>query len=260
MDLNEILVFTKVVEAGSFIGASRALHMPKSTVSRKVSDLEERLGARLLQRTTRKLSLTDVGQAFYQHAARVVAEAEEAEHVVNRMQEVPRGLLRVTTLLNFGYLGPNVASFLARYTEVQIEMVCADRVVELIQESVDLAVRAGPLADSALIARSLGVLRSYAVASPAFLEKNGTPTEPHDLERFDCVVLDLHMPGISGFDVQAALAATHAGVPVVVITGHDTPQSRQRALQLGAKAYLCKPVDDDTLLPAIVAALGPRSS
>jgi len=75
-----------------------------------------------------------------------------------------------------------------------------------------------------------------------------------------CVVLDLHMPGMSGFDVQAALAATHASVPVVVITGHDTPQSRQRALQLGAKAYLCKPVDDDTLLPAIVAALGDRQS
>ena len=188
MDLNEIFVLAKVVEAGSFIGASRALEMPKSTVSRKVAELEERLGARLLQRTTRKLSLTDVGQAFYQHAARVVAEAEEAELVVGRMQEVPRGLLRVTTPLNFGYLGPVVASFLARYPEVQIEMVCADRVVDLIQEGFDVAVRAGPLADSALIARSLGVLRNYAVASPAFLEKNGTPKEPHDLELFDCVV------------------------------------------------------------------------
>jgi DNA-binding transcriptional LysR family regulator len=118
----------------------------------------------------------------------VVAEAEEAELVVGRMQEVPRGLLRVTTPLNFGYLGPIVASFLARYPEVQVEMVCADRVVDLIQEGFDVAVRAGPLADSALIARSLGMLRNYVVASPAFLEKNGTPKEPHDLDRFDCVV------------------------------------------------------------------------
>lgn len=188
MDLNEFLVFTKVVEAGSFIGASRALEMPKSTVSRKVSELEERLGARLLQRTTRKLSLTDVGQAFHQHAVRVVTEAEEAELVVGRMQEVPRGLLRVTTPLNFGYLGPIVASFLARYPEVQVEMVCADRVLDLIQEGFDVAVRAGHLADSALIARSLGVLRNYVVASPGFLEKNGTPKEPQDLEHFDCVV------------------------------------------------------------------------
>jgi len=188
MDLNEILVFTKVVQAGSFIGASRELDMPKSTVSRKVSDLEARLGARLLQRTTRKLSLTEVGQAFYQHSVRVVAEAEEAELVVGRMQEVPRGLLRVTAPLNFGYLGPIVASFLTRYPEVQVEMVCADRVVDLIEEAFDVAVRAGHLADSTLIARSLGVLRSYVVASPAFLKKNGTPKEPHDLERFDCVI------------------------------------------------------------------------
>ena len=187
MDLNQILVFTKVVEAGSFIGASRALAMPKSTVSRKVSELEERLGARLLQRTTRKLSLTEVGQVFYRHAARVVAEAEAAELAVGQMQEVPRGLLRVTTPLSFGYLGPIVASFLARYPDVQVEMVCADRVVDLIQEGFDVAVRAGHLADSALIARSLGVLESYVVASPAFLEKHGSPKEPQDLERFDCV-------------------------------------------------------------------------
>src|SRR5690606_4484966 len=101
MDLNEILVFTKVVQAGSFTGAARDLDMPKSTVSRKVSELEERLGARLLQRTTRRLSLTDVGQTYYQHAARVMAEVEAAELAVTRLQEVPRGLLRITMPLNF---------------------------------------------------------------------------------------------------------------------------------------------------------------
>lgn len=188
MDLNEIVVFAKVVEAGSFIGASRELDMPKSTVSRRVSELEERLGARLLQRTTRKLSLTDVGQAFYQHAARVVAEAEEAALVVGRMQEVPRGLLRITAPLNFGHLGPIVASFLARYPDVQAELVCADRVVDLVQEGFDVAVRAGKLADSTLIARSLGVLRNYLVASPAFLGRSGAPKHPQDLERFECLV------------------------------------------------------------------------
>lgn len=188
MDLNEILVFTKVVQAGSFVGASRELGMPKSTVSRKVSELEERLGATLLQRTTRKLSLTDAGQAFYRHAARVVAEAEEAELVVGRLQELPRGLLRVTMPLNFGYLGAVVASFLARYPEVQLEMVCTDRVIDLIDDGFDVAVRAGQLADSTLKSRALGTLRSYAVASPAFLARHGTPKEPHDLKRFDCIV------------------------------------------------------------------------
>jgi DNA-binding transcriptional LysR family regulator len=188
MDLNEIIVFAKVVQTGSFTGASRELEMPKSTVSRKVSELEERLGARLLQRTTRKLSLTDVGQTFYRHAARVVAELEEAELAVGRMQEAPRGLLRVTVPLNFGYLGSIVASFLKGYPEVDVELVCADRIVDLVDEGFDLALRAGPLADSTLIARSLGRLESFAVASPAFLAKNGTPKRPQDLARFDCVV------------------------------------------------------------------------
>lgn len=188
MDLNEILVFAKVAEAGSFIRASRALDMPKSTVSRKVSELEERLGARLLQRTTRKLSLTDVGQAFYRHAARVVAEAEEAALVVGRMQEVPRGVLRVTMPLSVGVLAPIIASFMSRYPEVQVEMVCADRMVDLVQEGFDVALRAGVLADSTLIARSLGVLRSYVVASPAFLRRHGVPKQPRELERYACLL------------------------------------------------------------------------
>jgi DNA-binding transcriptional LysR family regulator len=188
MDLNDILVFTKVVQAGSFTGASRALEMPKSTVSRKVSALEERLGARLLQRTTRKLSLTEIGQTYYQHAARVVAQVEEAERAVTQMQEAPRGLLRVTTPLNFGFLAPIVAAFLRRYPDVQLEVVGADRVVDLIEEGFDVAIRAGKLDDSSLIARSLGTLESFLVASPGFLRRHGTPKTPRDLERFDCVV------------------------------------------------------------------------
>src|SRR5262245_5296196 len=105
MDLNEILVFSRVVEAGSFTAAAAALGMPKSTVSRKVSELEERLGSRLLQRTTRKLSLTDVGRTYYDHAARVVAEVEDAERAVTDLQTNPRGLLRVTAGINAGWLG-----------------------------------------------------------------------------------------------------------------------------------------------------------
>jgi DNA-binding transcriptional LysR family regulator len=188
VDLNQLLVFSKVVQAGSFVGASRELQMPKSTVSRKVAELEERLGARLLQRTTRKLSLTDVGHAYYQHASRVVAEMEEAERAVTRMQQAPRGLLRVTTPLNLGFLGPIVASFLRRYPEVQADLVCADRVVDLVEEGFDVAVRAGTLADSTLVARSLGTLESFVVASPALLRKGGAPRVPKDLERFDCVI------------------------------------------------------------------------
>jgi len=188
MDLNEILVFAKVVEAGSFVGASRELDMPKSTVSRKVSELEERLGARLLQRTTRKLSLTDVGRTYYQYASRVVAEMEAAEAAVTQMQEAPCGVLRVTMPLNFGTLGPVLASFLQRYPDVQLELVCADRVVDLIQEGFDVGIRAGRLADSSLIARTLGTFDRVLVDSPGFLEQHSAPEKPKDLEQLDCLV------------------------------------------------------------------------
>jgi DNA-binding transcriptional LysR family regulator len=188
MDLNDVLVFTKVVQAGSFVGASRELAMPKSTVSRKVSELEERLGARLLQRTTRKLALTDVGRTYFDHATRVVAELEEAERAVTRMQETPRGLLRVTIPLNFGFLAPIVATFMRRYPELQLELIGTDRTVDLVEEGFEVAIRAGQLGDSSLIARSLGTLTSYLVASPDFLRRQGTPKGPEQLTRFECIV------------------------------------------------------------------------
>ena len=188
MDLNATLVFTRVVQDGSFSAAARQLGMPKSTVSRKVAELERRLGARLLQRTTRTLSLTDAGRAYFQRAVRAIAEAEEAELAVTRMQQTPRGLLRVTMPLSFGHLGALVASFLERCPEVQVDLVCTDRVVDLVEEGFDVAVRAGRLSDSTLVARRLGVLQNIAVASPAFLERCGVPRAPEDLEHFDCAV------------------------------------------------------------------------
>lgn len=188
MDLNEIVVFAKVVEAGSFVGAARELGMPKSTVSRKVSELEARLGARLLQRTTRQLSLTDAGRAYYGHAARVLLELGEAELAVTRMQEVPRGVLRVTTPINLGYLGRLFTTFLERFPEVKLEMVCTHRVVDLVEEGFDVSIRVGPLADSSLIARHLGSEKSHLVASPGFLAKHRRPEVPADLHAMPMLV------------------------------------------------------------------------
>src|SRR5688500_18733529 len=131
MDLNEIVVFARVVQAGSFTAAARALRMPKSTVSRKVSELEERLKARLLQRTTRKLSLTDAGRTYFDYCARIVAEVEEAERAVGSLQETPRGLLRVTAPVNMAFLGPIVGEFMKRYPEVRMELFCTGRAVDL---------------------------------------------------------------------------------------------------------------------------------
>lgn len=188
MDLNDILVFARVVQAGSFTAAAHALSMPKSTVSRKVFELEERLGSRLLQRTTRKLSLTDVGRTYYEYAARIVSEVEEAERAVGLLEQEPRGLLRVTAPLNFGFLGPIVATFLARCPEVQVELVCTDRVVDLVEERFDVAIRAGALGDSTLIVKNLGNARRFLIASRAYLQKRGRPSAPEELAQHDCML------------------------------------------------------------------------
>ncbi|HVG60318.1 MAG TPA: LysR family transcriptional regulator [Hyalangium sp.] len=188
MDLNELLVFAKVVQAGSFTAAARELRMPKSTVSRRVSELEERIGAQLLQRTTRKLRLTDAGQTYYEYCARIVADAEEAELAVTRLQSAPHGLLRVTTPLTFSFLGPFFAEFMKRHPEVQLELVCTDRTVDLMKEGFDVAVRAGRLADSSLTARKLGNIERIIVAAPSYLKARGTPKSPRDLEKHDCLL------------------------------------------------------------------------
>jgi DNA-binding transcriptional LysR family regulator len=186
--LDDIGVFARVVQAGSFTRAAQDLGLPKSTVSRRLSALEERLGVLLLQRTTRKLSLTDAGRAFYQHAARIIAEADEAESTVTRMQELPRGLLRVTAPVNLAFLGPIASRFLAAEQEVQLELVCTDRIVDLVDEGFDVGLRVGPLAESTLVAKALVALESVVVASPAFLRAHGAPEVPKDLAALDCVV------------------------------------------------------------------------
>jgi DNA-binding transcriptional LysR family regulator len=188
MDLNELLVFAKVVQAGGFTAAARGLRMPKSTVSRKVSELEERVGAQLLQRTTRKLRLTEVGRAYYEHCARIVAEAEAAELAVTRLQAAPHGLLRVTAPLSINLLGPIVAEFMKSYPEVQLELVCTDRAVDLVEEGFDVAIRAGKLADSSLIARRLGIIERLVVAAPSYIKTRGAPKSPKELEKHDCLL------------------------------------------------------------------------
>ncbi len=174
MDLNEMLVFTRVVQGGSFTSAANELGMPKSSVSRKVAELEERLKTRLLQRTTRKLSLTDVGRTYFDYCARIVSEIEDAERAVSSLQDAPRGLLRITTLINATFLGPIVSDYMRRYPEVQVELFSTSRRVDLVEERYDLAIRAGALPDSSLIARSLGSVSWLFVATPAYLEEART--------------------------------------------------------------------------------------
>jgi DNA-binding transcriptional LysR family regulator len=185
MDLNEILVFARVVQAGSFIGASTKLGIPKSTVSRRVSELEKRLNARLLQRTTRKLSLTDVGRTYFDYCSRIIAEVEDAERAVGSLQQTPRGPLRITSGPNVSFLAPILAEYLKRYPEVRIELVTTTRSVDLVEERFDLGIRAGVLADSSLVARSLGKVSWFLVATPGYLKKRGRPRTPEDLAKHD---------------------------------------------------------------------------
>ena len=189
MDLNEIVVFARVVETKSFTAAAQQLGLPKSTVSRKISQLEERLGVRLLQRTTRKLNLTEVGQAYYERCQRIVQDIAAAEQVVTDMQTAPRGLLRVTVPVDLGstYIGALVADFLAAYPEIQLDLDVSDRIVDLIEDGIDLGLRIGPLTESTLIARKLGAIHMRVCASSEYLAKRGAPTTVAQLADHDAL-------------------------------------------------------------------------
>jgi len=186
-DLNDLYLFALVVNNGSFTAAGQAAGLTTSRISRRIADLEERLGVRLLHRTTRKLALTAIGELFYQHCQAMVSEAEAAAEVVEQIQASPRGRVRVTcpVLTAQSVLGPIIIDFMQRYPEVRVSLTATDRLVDLIDEGFDAAIRfrALPLEDSSLVARSLGESRTYLVASPAFLDKHGRPAQPADLSR-----------------------------------------------------------------------------
>ncbi len=186
-DLEQIVLFTRVVQTGSFTAAARGLGLPKSTASRKLAELEARVGARLLQRTTRSVSLTDVGRVYYEHCVRIVAEVEEAELAVAQLSSTPRGLLRVTVPLTFAFLGPLFATYLERHPEVQLELVCTDRKVDVVEERFDLALRAGVTPDSSLVARRLGVVRRRLVAAPRLAKRLRKLSGVDDLVEHPCV-------------------------------------------------------------------------
>lgn len=182
-------VFTAVVDAGSFARAADRLDMSKAMVSKYVSNLEDHLGTRLLNRTTRRLSMTESGSAYYQRCVQILSDVQEAEQAAGHLSAVPRGTLKITMPLAYGLhrLGPLMADYVARYPEVKLEMSLSERRVDLIEEGFDLAVRIGALPESGLIARKLGSVRAVACASPAYLKAHGTPATPDDLAGHSCL-------------------------------------------------------------------------
>ncbi len=183
-DLNDTLIFAKVVEHGSFISAARALRLPKTTVSRKIQELESRLGAQLLHRTTRKLGLTEAGNIYFEHSQRIARELDDAESAIGQLQGGPRGWLRVTAPYSFAIsrITPLFGEFQARYPEVRVEMLLTNDKLDLIDQEIDVALRIGTLNDSNLVARRLAVFRSQVYASPRYIERHGEPVHPADLQ------------------------------------------------------------------------------
>jgi DNA-binding transcriptional LysR family regulator len=190
MDLNRVSAFVRVVQEGSFTSAAKALGVPKSSVSRSVAQLEEELGLRLLHRTTRKLHLTDAGAAYYERVARALVDIDEATSAAAEMQAQLRGVVRVTAPVDLGVwaLAPIVARFARKHPTIQVDVVLTGRVVDLVAESVDLALRVGDLRDSSLVARRIGYLHGSLWATPKYLARKGTPASVDDLAAHDCVV------------------------------------------------------------------------
>ena len=234
MDLNELVVFARVVETRSFTAAAQQLGLPKSTVSRKIAQLEERLAARLIQRTTRKLSLTEIGQAYYERCARIVTDIALAEQLVTDMQSTPRGLLRVTAPIDLGgfRLGELTAQFLADHPDIHVHLELTDRVVDLVDEGYDLALRFGPLGESSLIARRIGVMSQRLYASPAYLKKHPAPRDIDELEDHDILAF---LPGsrTSVWVLQGPAGATAEITPSTRFSSNNLLAVRQ-ALGAGA--------------------------
>lgn len=188
--MNAVTVFVRVVDAGSFTLAARELGLPKSAVSRRVARLEQALGVRLLQRTTRRMTLTDAGTSYHREASRALATLSEASTTVSREQEEPRGFVRLTAPADLEpeLFAALIAEFCARYPLVQVELELTQRRVDLIAEGFDFALRAGVLTDSSFIARKIASAELILVASPGYLEKRGVPRRPSDLEGHACMM------------------------------------------------------------------------
>lgn len=187
--LNDIACFVAVIERGSFTAAAEHLGLSRSAVSKQVAHLENRLHARLLNRTTRRLSLTEVGQTFFASAQRGLHELAEAEAAVSRLQAAPRGTLRVNVPMSFGilHLARAVPTFLSRFPEVQLDMRLDDRKLDLIEEAFDVAIRIGDLPESSLVARRLGPCPHVLCATPAYLRAHGEPTTPDELRSHNAI-------------------------------------------------------------------------
>lgn len=187
-----LTAFAKVVETGSFARAAQRLNTSVSSVSRHVSELEAHLNARLLNRTTRRLSLTESGRAFHERCVQLLADLEEAEESAGAATIRPRGTLRLTSSITFGarHLAPAIAAFITRYPEMRFDIELSDRAVDLVDEGFDVAVRIGPIGSQNLVGRKVGETRLVCCAAPSYLAQHGEPATPEDLAAHACLTYE----------------------------------------------------------------------
>ena len=185
-----IPVFVAVVETGGFSVASRTLGVSKSAVSKRINQLENHLGVLLLHRTTRKLSLTEAGERYYEHAAQALSAARKAEDAVTELQGEPQGQLKISSPMSFGrlHVAPLIPKFMQRYPKLHIDLVMDDRNIDLVAGGIDVAIRSGDMPDSTLIARKLAPLRQVLCASPTYIERYGMPAAPSELRERNCIL------------------------------------------------------------------------
>ena len=195
--LRAMQTFVRIVDGGSLTAAAESMRVSLPSVVRGLASLEQSLDVRLLNRTTRRLALTDEGREYYERAKRVLADVDEAEAALSARRTQPKGRLRVTASVLFGrlHVAPAVSAFVVRHPAVRVELVLLDRPVDLIEEGIDLGVRIGALPDSSLVAVPVGETRRVVCASPAYLERHGAPAEPGDLAAHRCLGFTGLSPG-----------------------------------------------------------------
>ncbi|EEG09617.1 LysR family transcriptional regulator [Pseudogulbenkiania ferrooxidans] len=188
---SELAFFCLLVKQGSLTATARELNLTPPAVSRRLAQLEERLGVRLLNRTTRRISLTSEGEVYFQNAMRILSEIDEMEQLVSSSRAAPKGHLRVNAPLGFGrsYIGPAISAFAKNYPDVEVQLLLTDRPVSLPDDAIDVSIRFGDIPDSRLIAKKIAGNRRLLVASPNYLRAIGIPSNPHDLTKHQCIVL-----------------------------------------------------------------------
>lgn len=263
-DLNDVAVFNEVVASGSLSAAGRRLGLPPSAVSRRLARLEERLGVRLVHRTTRKLGLTDEGRIYHEQTGGISRALDRAERALAEMSADPRGVVRVTTPPDdSAVMWPVFEEFLERYPEVGLDLIQVGRYVDLVDEGVDVAVRSGPPPDSTqLSARKLVESRMLLVASPTYLERRGTPQTPADLADHDCLVADWASPqptwSLRGADgrvdripVSGRVRVTGLGIAWRAALAHH-------GIAVGIDVYCAQHLARGSLVEVLPGAMGGR--